>query len=68
MGALLGTLVGIVLVARPSALFGEDANGGTDPLGVLFALSSAIAAGLAIVLIRKVGFLFFKAIVLIREV
>lgn len=58
MGALLGTLVGIVLVARPSALFGEDANGGTDPLGVLLALSSAIAAGLAIVLIRKVRLFF----------
>lgn len=54
MGALFSTLVGIVLVARPPALFGDHTDGSVDPLGVALALASALTAGLAIVLIRKV--------------
>lgn len=67
MGALFGTIVGIVFVARPPALFGDHATGSADAAGVAFALASALTAGLALVLIRKLAKSLHWTVVLIYQ-
>jgi drug/metabolite transporter (DMT)-like permease len=56
MVAILGTAVGIVLVARPSFLgFDAATHGSADSLGVALALLSALSAGVVIVVVRKLA-------------
>lgn len=58
MALALLTLVGIVLIARPSFLFGniaEPSGDGNTLLGIIAALVGAIFASMVFVLIRKLG-------------
>lgn len=48
----LSSLAGVVLVARPSALFGGAASG-LDPVAVLFALAGAVFSAAAYVTVRR---------------
>eukprot|EP01035_Chromulina_nebulosa_P020901 gene20901-27091_t len=46
------SLVGVTLVARPPFIFGGNS---ADPVGVMFALIAAVAAGAAFILVRILG-------------
>jgi drug/metabolite transporter (DMT)-like permease len=60
---------GILLIARPSFLFGHSTQP-LDALGVVLALSAAVTAGCAVVLIRKLakGGLHFTVVLLYQAV
>lgn len=56
LGELIATVVslmGVILVSRPPALFGED--DAADAVGVVFALLAAVSAGVAYTTVRMLG-------------
>ena len=63
--AIAVACAGIILVARPPILFG--AEGAPDPIGVLFALASALAVGNVVVLLRYLSQSVDWAVVLLYQ-
>ena len=65
IGSIAASLVGVVLVSRPAAIFGSDEP--PSSLGVTLALSGAFATGVVVVLIRKLAKQLHWAVVLLSQ-